>query len=58
MEQIILWDKTGRYYQSWKNNKEARDQKAKQLKNQWYKVETWQYPCIGGGDILFSSKII
>lgn len=53
MDAIILGDKSGRRYQSWLNNKEARDQKAKEKKNQWYKVETGDYPCQGGGRIYF-----
>lgn len=34
MDAIILGDKSGRHYQSWLNDKEARDQKAKEKKNQ------------------------
>ncbi len=53
MDAIILGDKSGRHYQSWLNDKEARDQKAKEKKNQWYKVETGDYPCMGGGEFIF-----
>ena len=53
MDAIILGDKSGRRYQSWLNDKQARDQKAQEKKNQWYKVETGQYPRMGGGLYIF-----
>ena len=55
MQQSLLSDwKKQFFYESWLNNKTARDQKEKEVKAKWYKeIHKWQYDCQGGGDNLF-----
>lgn len=55
MQQSLLSDwKKQFFYESWLNNKTARDQKEKEVKARWYKeIHKWQYDCQGGGDNLF-----
>lgn len=54
MQQSLLSDwKKQFFYESWLNNKTARDQKEKEVKAKWYKeIHKWQYDCQGGGQFI------